>query len=471
MEPPENATGVTALLAQIRKMPEGFGGVEHRDVTNIHPAGMAAIAVLGGAMLAVPRRYAVIPVLVMACIMSPVQKIVVLGLDFNMIRLMVLAGWIRVLVRGEYQGFRWCLLDKVLIAFAVSGTIIYTLQQGNGRAFVYKLGTSYDAVGGYFVLRCLIRSWDDVFMIARGLAVLSLPVLAVFLVERSTGRNMFSALGGVPEITRVRDGKLRCQGPFPHAIMAGCFWATQIPLILALWWKSKRDRLFAVAGASASLAIVICTASSTPLAGLGAVLVGMAFYPLRESMRTVRWAVGLGLVGLHMVMNKPVWHLIGRIDLVGGSTGYHRYRLIDTAINRVGEWGLLGTRSTAHWGWGLQDVTNQYILEGVRGGLVTMCLFFTAIAIAFGCAGRARSLACRSRSKEPMAWALGVTLFAHCMCFLAVSYFGQITVIWYMLLAGVGSVSAMASTSPLWLRRSSGSVPRTAHPKALVHTR
>ena len=43
-----------------------------------------------------------------------------------------------------------------------------------------------------------------------------------------------AAMGGVPEITVVREGRLRCQGAFAHPILAGCFWAEQLPLIAAL---------------------------------------------------------------------------------------------------------------------------------------------------------------------------------------------------------------------------------------------
>ena len=52
-------------------------------------------------------------------------------------------------------------------------------------------------------------------------------------------------------------------------------------------------------------------------------------------------ALALGTV-LHFVMNHGIWHLIARIDLVGGSTGYHRFHLIDKAIAHFGERWLVG---------------------------------------------------------------------------------------------------------------------------------
>jgi hypothetical protein len=34
---------------------------------------------------------------------------------------------------------------------------------------------------------------------------------------------------------------------------------------------------------------------------------------------------------------------------------------------------LLGTRDTRSWGLGLEDVTNQYILEGKAAGFTLVC--------------------------------------------------------------------------------------------------
>ena len=49
-----------------------------------------------------------------------------------------------------------------------------------------------------------------------GLAVLILG-------EKFSGRNAFAIFGGVPDVAVVRDGVIRCQGPFAHPILAGTF--------------------------------------------------------------------------------------------------------------------------------------------------------------------------------------------------------------------------------------------------------
>ena len=86
--------------------------------------------------------------------------------------------------------------------FATIGTLIYTIQNGTADALKYKMGVMYDIIGMYFLFRCLVREWEDVARAMLGFAIVSAPVALAFLVEYSTGRNMFSAFGGVPEINR-----------------------------------------------------------------------------------------------------------------------------------------------------------------------------------------------------------------------------------------------------------------------------
>jgi hypothetical protein len=254
---------------------------------------------------------------------------------------------------------------------------------------------------------------------------------------------MFSVFGGLPEFTEIRHGKLRAQGAFAHPIIAGCFWVTQLPLFLALWWQDVKKWLVAVSVASCFFIVYAC-ASSTPVAGLGAVAVGIAFYGLRDSMESVRQMTLTMLIVLHFVMKGPVWGLIARIDIISGSTGYHRYFLIDRTIHRFSEWWLFGTRSTAHWApyyIPLGDTANMYVNEAVRGGILTLILFVALIGAAFRGIGGLLSSLEDSSPDYIFAWSLGVSLFTHCMVFIAVSYFGQATVVWNLLLAFIGSLT------------------------------
>lgn len=430
----------------IRNMPEGFNSLEYQNITNIHPLALVAVLILGLLMVVVPRRWSVLPMLIVACFISMVQKITVFGLDFNLLRIMVLFGTVRLLLRKEYAGFLWKPLDKAMILWAASSVVIYTLQQGNFSSLVNRLGFGFDAMGMYFMFRCLIREWSDLDDVLLGLILISVPVAVLFMVENRTGHNMFSVFGGVPAVTIVREDKLRCQGAFSHPIIAGCFWAAQVPLFAACWWKTANKKVFAVIGIITSLVVVFCCASSTPVMGVISAAIGGLFFFLRRHMPMVRWGTLLTLIALHMVMKKPVWHLVGRVSAVGGSTSYFRYLLIDGAITHFREWALLGTVSTAHWFWGAQDLTNHYVLQGVEGGFLTLCLFVAVIVVAFREVGKIWRVQKQHPYRLAISWALGVSLFVHCMNFIGVSYFGQINLVWYLLLATISSLSLKAST-------------------------
>ncbi len=408
--------------------------------TNLHPVGLIAVILLGISVLMLPRRYALVPFLFVACFIAPAQRVVVVTLDFNLLRLLILFGWARLLLSREASGFRWKRLDTLVVLWALSGTLILTLREGTITDFVYRLGFMYDAFGLYFLFRILVRGWDDVEALVTWAAVISVPVAIIFLVEQTTGRNMFAFFGGVPEYTTIRDGRLRCRGPFAHPIYAGCFWAALMPLIGVLWWNGRWTRWLAPIGVAASAVVVMTTSSATPISAMMLAGLAAALYPLRRYVAWMRWGAVLGLVGLHLVMVNPVWHLLARISLVGG-TGWYRFKLIDEFVNRFGEWWLVGTDAYAQW-WqhSFDAITNQYVLEAVNGGLVTLVLFVGIIVVAFQGVGRiGRSVAGR-RFPRLLTWAIGVSLFVHCASFISVAYFGQLIIVWYLALGIVGSL-------------------------------
>ena len=252
------------------------------DQTTLHPIGLAAAFLLGVATLLVPRRYALAPMLIMACFISPAQRVVISSLDFNLLRLMVLFGWLRIALFAETRRFGWKPIDTVVILWAVAGTLVVTMREATISAFIYRSGLAFDAVGMYFFFRFMIRSWKDMEKLMLVAAIISIPVAVVFLVELSTGHNMFAVFGGVPEITVVREGRLRCRGPFPHPILAGCFWAALMPLIGALWWIGGRSRWLAPVGLIASAIVVFSTASDTPISAVIAGGLAAAVFPLRR---------------------------------------------------------------------------------------------------------------------------------------------------------------------------------------------
>ncbi|MCZ6835873.1 MAG: hypothetical protein O7G85_08875 [Planctomycetota bacterium] len=415
--------------------------------TTLHPLGVIAVMLFGMAILIVPRRWAIVPMLAAICFVAPAQRVVVFSLDFDVLRILLLIGWARVLLRGETMGLKWRSLDLALIAWAVSGTVMMTLLYMSQRILIYRIGIMYDALGLYFLFRCLVREWKDVETIALSAAWLSIPLAAAFMLEKSTGRNVFSIFGGVPDITLVRNGSLRCQGAYAHPILAGSFWASLLPLIIALGWRSDWRRCLAPIGLACATIIILASSSSTPMMAFLIAIGAMALYMVRRWMGLFRLSVVTGLLLLQIVMTNPIWHLLTKIDLTGGSTGWYRYKLIDDFLRHFSDWWLMGTKSTAVWReWGTEDITNQYVLEGVTGGLLTLLLFILVLVLAFRAVGRFEDLFGQGRARKILAWAIGSSLFVHATVFIGVSYFGQIQMLWYLTLAIAGSLSPSSRT-------------------------
>lgn len=441
------------MLAQI-----AGDSVEWAGRTSIHPIGLSVLAVLGVLVFTLPRVWALAPLLVLACFVPAGQRIVIVSFDFTFLRLLVIAYWLRILFRMDYRGLRLLAIDYVVAAWILVGSAVYIVQWMETSAVINRSGYIYESLGIYVTLRCMLRNWADIDRLVATLAIIAMPAAVFFAIEKLTGRNLFSVMGGVREITQVREGQLRAQGAFSHPIMAGCFWAIVLILCSGLVLARRRLWLMSVGGVCA-LFIVYACASSTPLLAVIAAIVGIGIGFIRPALRIIQLATPFVLIALHFAMEGPVWALIARVSAVGGSTGWHRKHLIDKTIEHFPEWALLGTRSTAHWGRGLQDVTNQYVLEGVRGGLLNLILFVVVICLAFRAVGIGlRGLPSRG-PRYWMTWIIGVTLFAHCMCFIGVSYFGQTTVAWFLSLALAASVQQMA--------RSSRKLPNASpHPKS-----
>ena len=381
--------------------------------------------------LLVRRRYFLVPLILAACFVPTDQRIMVMGLDFKVLRMIIAVGVLRVMLFGEYQRLKLNRIDRLLLMWVLCGAAIYSIQWNTAEAVINRAGILFDAVGLYWLFRQNIRSWDDLKHTLRVFAVGAIILLPFVLIEWSTGSNPFVFLGKA--VTSVRQDNFRCQAAFPHSIMLGLFWAILAPMFLALAKTETKKTLYLFAFAS-SIVIVAATASSTPILVLILAIVAYTAFNWRQYTAVAALAIAAVTAAIHIAMNAPVWHLLARINVISGSTGWHRYNLIDKAIANFNEWMVIGCRSTDHWGWGLGDVTNQYVQEGVRGGVATLILFVLMIYAVLKTLVTS-SLGYRDRNAQLLTWALFSMMIAHCVGFIGVSYFGQIQVLWYMTLA------------------------------------
>ncbi|MBL9078483.1 MAG: hypothetical protein JNL08_13320 [Planctomycetes bacterium] len=412
-----------------------FGG--HQMV---HPIGAAALGLMAVLALVVPRRWLCLPVVLMLCFIPAGQRLIIATLDFSFLRVLMIVVWARFFLRGDLRPIAWNHLDRALLLWAIVSVVTGTLQVMSAAAFINRFGLSVDAVMVYFFFRLVIGNYRDLLQIAGVFMVCSAVVLVFFVVENRTSKNMFAVMGGVPEFTDIRGGRLRCQGAFAHSILAGCFWACVIPFYFCRAWL-RQQWLSVAACIVFSVGIVVLSSSSTPIMALVFGAVAASAWFIRGALRWLRWFAVFGMCVLHVMMSMPVWHLIARVDLVGGSTGWHRYHLVDKTIHNFREWMLFGTPRTGHWGEGLHDVTNQFVAEGISGGALRLALFVAMLVYAFTGVSRSLRVQLGSRDYRLISWALGTGLFMHCMNFIGVTYFDQIVVLFQLNLAAIASLT------------------------------
>jgi len=442
------------------------------DVTNVHPFATAFMVCMTVLALA-PKRLAVILGVLSVCMLMPMdQRIVIGGLDFTMLRLFMIVAWIRVFVRGEFRGLSFGKLDRLIVLWVLFGSLFYVLRVGSS-GIVYRLGSSFDVLTAYFLIRVLVRTPAQALALWRYLAWIVLVMSPFFVYESITQYNVFGIFdyGGF-EGAIIRDGEVRAQGPLSHPILAGTFGAVSMPVFAAVAFGRKKGRMLFVAACVGATIITVTSGSSGPMIAWALGALGWAIWPFRKHTRTMLWAAVCMAVVIHFIREKPVWHLIGRVSSIAGGSGWHRYRLIDAFIERFGEWALVGTNNMASWGWGLQDVTNQYVAEGVNGGLVTLVLFIALLSVSFAQLRLARESLERVAGPKSLwvlfAWGYSVSLAVHCASFVSVSYFGQMFQFFVFFVASIPAFARVRRPKPV---KSPAASPSASAPRSIATTR
>jgi hypothetical protein len=422
-----------------------FGGGSGDTV--MHPAVAVAMILVIILILVLPRKQAIVPFLLCTFLIPLGQTLVLGGVHLYVLRIVILFGCARMLFakfssQDNLLGGGFNSVDRVFILWAVfRATAFLILFSFPSAAIVNQTAFLLDALGGYFLLRFLIQDDEDILRTIKVLTVVAAIIGVCMVNEKLRDQNIYGYLGGFRLVPEMRDGAIRAQGPFAHPILAGSFGGTLLPLFFWLWTSGKA-KASAVVGAIGSTCIVLSSASSTPLMAYMGGVFALCFWPMRKYMRMFRWGLASALVGLHLVMKAPVWFLIARVDLTGASSGYHRAELVDQFIRHFSEWWLVGTNGNGAWGFDMWDLSNQFVAEGVTGGLVTFICFIALIAMCFSRIGTARKAVEGDRDQEWYMWCLGAALVSHIVAYWGISYFDHTQMAWFALLAMILAATA-----------------------------
>ena len=280
-------------------------------------------------------------------------------------------------------------------------------------------------------------------------------------IVRSIGRDLFDG----------REGKIRAGGPFANAVLAGTVGGTLLPLMFML---EARKLLRAIATV-ACLLVVYCSTSSGPYLTAAFAMFMLGAWRWRLHLSKLWWGFIASLLVLHAIMNDPVWYLIARADITGGSVAYHRAELITQALAHMEDWWRFGTDHTRHWlpygvPWSANhaDITNYFIKMGVLGGLPVLLAFVLILVAVFGAIQQAlrRYRDMGLEASERRAWCVISALAALTLSFIGVTPYDQSMALYFILFAMAPTVRALAfasgSTPPVVPRKGSRGPAATA---------
>ncbi|QGG80123.1 hypothetical protein GH975_05855 [Litorivicinus lipolyticus] len=404
-----------------------------------------------------------VPTLVAFAVLVPfTEGLVVAGIDLKYIRLLSLAGLVRLIAMGRFS-LELNQVDRVYLFWVLSGFAVFMLANLNGSSFVYRAGMAFDGLVLWALARWALNAdWYGVavraFTVA--LVLVSISVAA----ELYSGSNVLGAIGQPDALWR--DGKARLYAAFDHPILMGSFFAAVLPLVLGLWVTQKISKISALVAGALTVMIVLSTSSSGPIAAMAVGVLAFAGFKLKSWVYPGLIALVLIAGVLHfLVMEQSVWLLLGRLDLTGSSTGYHRYWLIEQTVNHFNEWFLVGTRDISHWNVWANDVTSMYVLQAITGGLVVLVAFFWMCWKLFVRLENTESV-------DPIAlppvlqWGLFCSFLTQLASFMSVAYWGQTLVLFGFWVALYSSLPRQRTAQPQQQSRPAvvGSSPKFQRP-------
>jgi hypothetical protein len=426
----------------------------------MNAAGALALSILLPVVALAPARWAFLSIMTGVLFITQGQEVSVGGFHLFAMRFIELAAIGRVLLRRELKISTLNEIDRLVLTLYFYSTLVFLVRSSEEQAFA--IGVAVDACFCYFSFRALITTVEDFKWFLRSFTLLLVAYAGLVIYENVTTTNLFASMGGfvlsadgtLDVNTWSRGGRLRSYGSFRHPSLLGTLGGSFLPLYIGLFFDRK-ERTISAVGIASCLAIVWASNSGGPASCVLVAMIGWLLWTNRTRMQLVRRGLVATVVLAALLMKAPVWYLLARFSALTGGDGWHRSYLLDTAFRNISDWWLAGmpTKDTANWfpyvneATGGADVTNEYIVLGIRSGLGAMILLIVLLISSYKLLGKALAvLRTQPDSKvlERLYWGIGVVLAVHTFNWFGISYFDQTYVIWFMHLAAIGSLSQAA---------------------------
>lgn len=347
--------------------------------------------------------------------------------------------------------FKWSRLDKwvALSMIIYVGITFYTrptwMMVENRGGFIM------DTWLAYMVARFIITDRASLIYVVKSVSIILLPLAILGCIEAVSGWQPFVPLRRFspwnPEygVTNVggRWGFTRAIGPFQHPIMFGGCFAMFLPLIWYLRYEKKEWKSLAYIFSVTAVVGALSSMSSGPWIMIIAIVFCFLLERRKKWVKPALFAFIILCILIQISSSTAFYYVLFNYGSKLGGAGLHRAMLIDIAIKNFDQWWLVGTKGLDP-GWGHYfhmdhtDVTNEYLLAGIKYGILGIIVLCCMLFVAFKQIIAAYKKAITPETKS-LYWSLGSGLFAIVVVWTSVSFFGQLMPLFYCVFGMTGS--------------------------------
>lgn len=393
---------------------------------------------------------------IIAMLFYPVYLVVNLGsLDISMIRIVGAVLLLRCLFNVNLRSkFKWCHLDSwvTFAALANFGIALAVWKTPIAKSFENSSGNLMDTYFAYLIARFCLTDYVVIVTTVKWIAIALVPLAILGAVESCSGWGPYYKLvvycpwKEISEpILNERSGFFRAVGPFSHPILFGAAFAMFLPIV---YWLRHQGGKWLMGSYVITGMLVIGTFSSMSSGPVMMLVFVLFFLFLERHKAYVKPILILSVVSillLDITSNRTFYHVLASYaDPIGGA-GWHRAKLIDLAIERFSEWWLAGYGGDdPGWGpslgMGHTDITNYYLIIGVKYGILGVIAFCGMLTVGMIMVIRFHNLA-KQLLLRSWYWSLGSVLVASLIAFNGFTLFGQSMTLFYCVLGFIGSSS------------------------------
>jgi hypothetical protein len=351
--------------------------------------------------------------------------------------------------------FTWNRLDTLVTLSMVVYVGAYLITKVNpiGETLEGRAGFVMDTACAYFAARFIVTDRTALISIIKCISIALIPLAILGVIESVTGWQPFAPLWrfspwftGGPVVSEGRYGFARAVGPFSHAILFGGGFAMFLPLIYYLRHEKNDWRTFSYIISGIAMLGALSSMSSGPCVMVGVVIFSLIMERHKHFIKPLFVFLVISCVLIGIASNRPFYHVIASWSNPLGGASWHRARLIDVAIMKFDEWWMVGYGDKdPGWGplfgMGRSDITNEYILNGVRYGILGIIVLCAVLVKAFrGLISTYMKLS--NPAMKSLCWAFGSLLFSVSVAWMSVSFFGQLSTLVYCSIGMIGSLSS-----------------------------